>query len=131
MRMSRHTFSDRKEKEIVLREVLNRIGKNLEEILLEKGITKEKLSQICDIDKRWLTRLLGGRVVPSLRRLEMICEKLNIPVSMLFRVRFENMKLHNSSELKYLFYLVEQMERDEIELLVSLSETMKKQYKGG
>ena len=60
------------------------ISENIKRIRLEKGLTQEKLSELCNISADYLSEIERCKKLPSLKRLILIAEKLEIPIEKLF-----------------------------------------------
>ena len=60
------------------------ICKNIKKYRLEKGLTQEKLSELCNISVDYLSEIERGKKTPSLKRLIIIAEKLEIKIEKLF-----------------------------------------------
>ena len=60
------------------------ICKNIKKCRLEKGLTQEKLSELCNISVDYLSEIERGKKTPSLKRLIIIAEKLEIKIEKLF-----------------------------------------------
>jgi len=61
------------------------IQENIKLFRLEKNLTQEKLSEICDISCDYLSEIERGKKIPSLKRFILIAEKLNIPPEKFFK----------------------------------------------
>ena len=64
--------------------IYNIIGKNIKKYRNENKLTQEKLSEMCEISIDYLSEIERNKKTPSLKRLILIAEKLNIPVYKLF-----------------------------------------------
>ena len=60
------------------------IAKNIKKYRNERDLTQEKLSEMCGISVDYLSEIERNKKTPSLKRLILIAEKLNIPVYKLF-----------------------------------------------
>ena len=60
------------------------ISENIKKIRKTKGLTQEKLSELCGISTDYLSEIERGKKLPSLKRLIMIAEKLEIKIVELF-----------------------------------------------
>ena len=60
------------------------ICKNIKKYRLEKELTQEKLSELCNISVDYLSEIERGKKTPSLKRLIIIAEKLEIKIEKLF-----------------------------------------------
>ena len=60
------------------------ICKNIKKYRLEKELTQEKLSELCGISVDYLSEIERGKKTPSLKRLIIIAEKLEIKIEKLF-----------------------------------------------
>jgi len=60
------------------------ICKNIKKFRLEKGLTQEKLSELCNISVDYLSEIERGKKTPSLKRFITIAEKLEMPFEKFF-----------------------------------------------
>ena len=60
------------------------ICKNIKKFRLEKGLTQEKLSELCNISTDYLSEIERGKKTPSLKRFIIIAEKLEVPFDKFF-----------------------------------------------
>ena len=60
------------------------VCKNIKKYRLEKELTQEKLSELCNISVDYLSEIERGKKTPSLKRLIIIAEKLEIKIEKLF-----------------------------------------------
>ena len=60
------------------------ISQNIKKYRNENKLTQEKLSEMCEISIDYLSEIERNKKTPSLKRLILIAEKLNIPVYKLF-----------------------------------------------
>ncbi len=61
------------------------IRHNLKKYRLEKKLTQEKLSELCDISCDYISEIERGKRCPSMKRLDMIAEVLGIDSYMLLK----------------------------------------------
>ena len=54
------------------------IKHNLKKFRLEKKLTQEKLSELCNISCDYISEIERGKRCPSMKRLDMIAEVLNV-----------------------------------------------------
>ena len=60
------------------------ICKNIKKYRLEKGLTQEQLSEMCGISTDYLSEIERCKKVPSLKRLIVIIEKLDVKIEKFF-----------------------------------------------
>ena len=58
---------------------------NIKKFRLEKGFTQEKLSELSGISSDYLSEIERGKRTPSLKRLILIAETLNIEIYKFFK----------------------------------------------
>ena len=56
----------------------NTLGRRINMARKERGITSEKLSEMCDINAAYLRQIESGRKMPSLPMFITICQQLNV-----------------------------------------------------
>jgi len=56
------------------------IQKNIKRYRIIRGYTQEKLSELCDISRDYISEIERGKKVPSLKRLIIIAETLNVTI---------------------------------------------------
>jgi len=57
---------------------------NLRKYRKEKGLTQEKLSEICNISTDYLSEIERGKTAPSFKRMDMLAQALDVEVYKLF-----------------------------------------------
>lgn len=57
------------------------IGKTLKEFRVSKNLTLDKLAELADVDKSFLSKIENDKRDPSINSLNQICIALNIPIS--------------------------------------------------
>ena len=60
------------------------IQKNIKKYRKEQNLTQEQLSELCNISTDYLSEIERGKKTPSLKRLVLIAETLNIPICKFF-----------------------------------------------
>ena len=60
------------------------IQENIKKYRKEQNLTQEQLSELCNISTDYLSEIERGKKTPSLKRLVLIAETLNIPVCKFF-----------------------------------------------
>lgn len=60
------------------------LGKNIKKFRLEKHITQEELAELCDFHRTFISSIERGKKGISLTNIEIIANKLNVKVYMLF-----------------------------------------------
>ena len=60
------------------------LGKNIKKLRLEKNITQEDLAELCDFHRTFISSIERGKKGISLTNIEIIANKLNVKVYMLF-----------------------------------------------
>lgn len=71
---------------------------NIRRIRKEKGISQEKLAELCDTATSYIGRLEIYGAEPRLSTIERIAEALNVPAIELFRESTENQKKSTAAE---------------------------------
>lgn len=61
------------------------ISENIKKYRLQKGLTQEKLSELCGISTDYLSEIERGVKTPSLKRFVLIVEKLEVPFECFFK----------------------------------------------
>lgn len=64
--------------------VYSTLGKNIKKFRLEKNITQEELAELCDFHRTFISSIERGKKGISLTNIEIIANKLNVKVYMLF-----------------------------------------------
>lgn len=59
------------------------LGRRINAARKEKGLTSEKLSELCDINATYLRQIETGRKIPSLPMFVLLCQKLQVSPSYL------------------------------------------------
>ena len=54
------------------------IKNNIKKYRIARGLTQEKLAELCDISPDYISEIERGRKIPSLKRLIIIAEQLNV-----------------------------------------------------
>ncbi len=60
------------------------IQENIKKYRKEQNLTQEQLSELCNISTDYLSEIERGKKTPSLKRLVLIAETLNIPICKFF-----------------------------------------------
>lgn len=60
------------------------LGQNIKKFRLEKHITQEELAELCDFHRTFISSIERGKKGISLTNIEIIANKLNVKVYMLF-----------------------------------------------
>lgn len=63
---------------------LKLIQENIKKYRKEQNLTQEQLSELCNISTDYLSEIERGKKTPSLKRLVLIAETLNIPICKFF-----------------------------------------------
>ena len=63
---------------------LELLRQNIKKYRLSKNLTQEKLSEISDISSDYLSEIERGKRIPSLKRLLLIADALNVEVYKFF-----------------------------------------------
>lgn len=65
-------------------DIRNRVGLNLKQHRLEKGLSQEKLAFECELDRTYISGIERGIRNPSILSLDRIAQALDIDVGALF-----------------------------------------------
>ena len=60
------------------------VQENIKKYRKEQNLTQEQFSELCNISTDYLTEIELGKKTPSLKRLVLIAETLNIPICKFF-----------------------------------------------
>ncbi len=60
------------------------IQENIKKYRKEQNLTQEQLSELCNISTDYLSEIERGKKTPSLKRLVLMAETLNIPICKFF-----------------------------------------------
>jgi transcriptional regulator with XRE-family HTH domain len=60
------------------------IQENIKKYRKEQNLTQEQFSELCNISTDYLSEIERGKKTPSLKRLVLIAETLNIPICKFF-----------------------------------------------
>lgn len=63
---------------------LKKIGKNIRELRLERGFTQEKLAAVAECSWRYVQMVEQGRNIPSVKWLNNLAEKIEVPLARFF-----------------------------------------------
>lgn len=59
-------------------EKIKSINKNIKKYRLSRGLTQEKLGELCNISPDYISEIERGRKIPSLKRLVIIADILGV-----------------------------------------------------
>lgn len=62
---------------------IENIKKNIKKYRIASGLTQEKLAALCNISPDYISEIERGRKVPSLKRLIIIAEQLEVTIGQL------------------------------------------------
>lgn len=79
------------------------LGRRINEVRKERGLTAEKLSEICSINATYLRQIEGGKKIPSLPVFIDICNALKISPDYLLRDVLAENEASSISELEALW----------------------------
>ena len=65
-------------------EILKTVVSNIKKYRIKKGLTQEKLSELCGISQDYLSEIERGKKTPSFKRFLFIAAKLNVPPQKFF-----------------------------------------------
>ena len=66
------------------------IGKTLKEFRVSKNLTLDKLAELADVDKSFLSKIENDKRDPSINSLNQICAALDIPISIFILIADES-----------------------------------------
>ncbi len=66
-------------------EISKKLGENLRRIRKEKGMTQERICDILDLDRGYISSIENGKRNPTLSTLKKLADALKIPVDELLR----------------------------------------------
>lgn len=75
-------------------------SKNLKRIRHELNLTQEKFAEKVDIQPRSLTDFENAKYLPKVETIDKICEKLNIPVGILFQLPIDEAEDEKSERIR-------------------------------
>ena len=64
--------------------IIEIFSKNLKKYRIKKNLSQEKLAELCSFNRTYISSLERGIRTPYLKSIEMICEKLEIDIYLLF-----------------------------------------------
>ncbi len=79
------------------------LGKRINQVRKDRGLTAEKLSELCNINATYLRQMEGGRKVPSLPVFIDICNALKISPDYLLRDALADNEVSQIRELSRLW----------------------------
>lgn len=82
---------------------INGLGKNINTVRKERGMTAEKLSELCNINATYLRQIEGGLKVPSLPVFIAICNALKISPDYLLKEELTGNEISKIKELESLW----------------------------
>lgn len=68
--------------------LIEAFGKRVRDLRQEKGLTMEKLAELCDVDYRAIARVENGEVNTSISMAAKVAEGLGVEVSRLFEIEY-------------------------------------------
>ena len=92
-------------------------GKKLNMARKDRGLTSEKLSEICGLNATYLRQIEGGTKIPSLPVFVLLCQKLKVSPSYLLSETFED---YDVQEMDVLFELWRQATPTQIKLIAAM-----------
>ena len=81
----------------------NNFGKVLNSVRKERGLTAEKLAELCNINTVYLQQIEGGKKTPSLPVFISLCNALHISPDYLLQNELDNNELFSVKELEALW----------------------------
>lgn len=96
------------------------LGKRINLARKDKGLTSEKLSEICNINATYLRQIEAGSRCPSLPMFVSICESLSVSPSYLLADQF---KAPEIQEMDILFDLWKKATPKQIKMISSMIQT--------
>lgn len=62
-----------------------RFGKTIKELRLQKGLSQERLAELCDLHRTYISDVERGERNVSLVNIEKICKALGVSISSIFK----------------------------------------------
>ena len=93
------------------------LGKRIKEVRNERGLTSERLSELCHIDATYMRQIEGGAKSPSLPVFTDICNALQISPAYLLK---DSLSKNEYEQLGELTLLWEQASASQIELVTAM-----------
>ena len=81
----------------------NGLGKRLNAVRKDKGLTSDKLSEMCNINATYLRQIEGGTKMPSLQVFISICNALKVSPDYLLRDELEENEITAIREIEELW----------------------------
>lgn len=82
---------------------MNGLGKRLNAVRKDKGLTSDKLSEMCNINATYLRQIEGGTKMPSLPVFISICNALKVSPDYLLRDELEENEVTAIREIEELW----------------------------
>ena len=92
-------------------------GRKLNMARKDRGLTSEKLSEICGLNATYLRQIEGGTKIPSLPVFVLLCQKLKVSPSYLLSETFESSDMQ---EMEALFELWQQATPTQLRLISAM-----------
>lgn len=99
----------------------NKFGKYLNKVRKGRGLTAEKLAEICNINTVYLQQIEGGKKTPSLPVFISLCNALHISPDYLLQDDLEDNELTTIKELNTLW---QQTNPEQLALILAIIKTV-------
>jgi transcriptional regulator with XRE-family HTH domain len=97
------------------------LGERIKEIRKAKGLTQEQLAELVDIEQKHVSRIELGKNAPTIDRLEMIAEALNVPMASFFDSGNQEA---NAAKAVKLERMVRELDEDYRRIILKFSEIL-------
>lgn len=67
-------------------ELYKKVGKRIQQVRIEKGLSQRELAFKCDMEKSSITRIESGRTNLTLKSLYIISKELNVSINDLVKI---------------------------------------------
>ncbi len=79
------------------------LGKRINSARKEKGLTSEKLAELCDVNATYIRQIETGARSPSLSLFILLCNKLHVSPDTLLADQLDSIPINSSDEITAFF----------------------------
>lgn len=95
-------------------------SKNLKRIRHELNLTQEKFAEKVEVQPRSLTDFENGKYLPKVETIDRICNKLNIPVGVLFQLPIDEVEDEKSERIRLINEKLAVMDLEQINVFYNI-----------
>lgn len=102
-----------------------KIGFRVKQARLNAGLTQEELAEKANMSSSFISRLENGKILPSIKKLLMLADIMNVGLEDLLRDFFRHTGEPSDALTEQIFYQVDMMTVPEKQYLLSFVESFK------